>query len=499
MSSHDLPGKKSGLADPPSLLNNPSRRSVLGAIAGVGSAVAASALLSVSPLSLRTAAAAAMPGTSKGGYKLDLGGYRGPELATEPVTLRFMRQDYPPELNDLINSVYAKFTAAYPNITIKEERVPYGDLPKKVQVYVASGSAPDIMMGRNDFTLAYHAGKIALPLQDYFTPEYVADIFDNAREAASVDNNLYCVPWETNTVFMYFNRDLFEKAGVATPPEVSDLTKGWSFDEYLDALRRVKSGLATKGVTDVWALAASPYGNGGPGSNYTQMESIWVRAQGDPAAPKGSPGYLTLMGISDDGRKTTGAIDTPEAIQGMKNYQALFKEGLTPTGAVAHQFEAGVAATVFGGINEANLFSLPGGAPAFKWGATPAPRGKLVFNANTSDSPMVWAKAPHPAEAAALLAYMCNDANRIDFHRVWGSMPARKSLTDQIPKYKTDQPYQLAAAVGANSYSAPRTVGYFDYFNVMNPTVKDIALGADPAQRLKAAATRIDALLRKYT
>jgi multiple sugar transport system substrate-binding protein len=471
---------------------------VLGAFAGVGSMLAAGSVLGIGPFGARPAAAAT-PGTGTGGYKLDLGGYRGPEVTTQPVTLRFMRQDYSPELNDLINSMYAKFSEAYPNITIKEERVPYGDLPKKVQVYVASGAAPDIMMGRNDFTLAYHAGKIALPLQDYFTPEYLADIFDNAHEAASVDKNLYCVPWETNTVFMYFNRDLFEKAGVPTPPEVSDLSKGWSVEEYVDALKRVKSGLAAKGITDAWALAASNYGNGGPGSNYTQMESIWIRSQGDPSAAKDSSAYLTLMGISSDGHKATGAVDTAEAIQGMKNYQSLFTLGLTPTGAVAHQFDAGVAATVFAGINQANWFSLPGGAPAFKWGTTPAPRGKIVFNANTSDSPLVWSKSPHPAEAVALLAFMCNDTNRVAFHKVWGSMPARKSLTQQIEKYKTDQSYQLAAEVGAASYSAPRTAGYFDYFNVMNPAVKDIALGADPAQKLKAAATKIDALLRKYS
>ena len=45
---------------------------------------------------------------------------------------------------------------------------------------------------------------------------------------------------------------------------------------------------------------------------------------------------------------------------------------------------------------------------------------------------------------------------------------------------------------------APPKTGYFDYFIAMNPAVKDIALGADPATRLHEAATQIDGLLAKY-
>ncbi len=53
-----------------------------------------------------------------------------------------MRQEFPPEVNDALSAAYAAFSAAYPNITVQEERVPYGDLPTKVQVYVALGRVP---------------------------------------------------------------------------------------------------------------------------------------------------------------------------------------------------------------------------------------------------------------------------------------------------------------------------------------------------------------------
>ena len=89
-----------------------------------------------------------------------------------------------------------------------------------------------------------------------------------------------------------------------------------------------------------------PFGNRGPGSNYSQMESMWVRMLGDPSAAKDSTVYKTFAGISEDGLTATGYLDTPEAIQGMKNYQALFSEGLSPKGVVAAGLSAGVALSV---------------------------------------------------------------------------------------------------------------------------------------------------------
>ena len=430
--------------------------------------------------------------------KIDLGGYAGPELTTEPVTLRFMRQDFTPDVNALLEGAYAEFQAAYPNISIVEEKVPYGDLQKKLLVYVASNDAPDILMGRTDFADGYHAGKVALPLQDYFSADYLADVPDNLRAAASSGGNLYCVPWETSVMLLYFNRDLFEKAGVPTPPEPEGLEGGWTDEEFIANLEKVNAGLKAAGDQQSWALAAAGQGNGGPGANYSQLESIWIRSQGDPNAPKDSPQYKTLMGISDDGRSVTGYIDTPEAIKGMQYYQSLFQKGLTPLGPVPNQFPGGLAATYFGGLNFTNRFRVPGLEPPFKWGVSLPPKGNIVFNGNGSDAPLVWAKSKHPAEAAALLAFLCNDKNRLAFHRAWGSMPSRTSLRNAMSEFATEQPFKMASALSNSSYSVPRTPGYFDYFNAMNPAVKDIALGADPAKVLPETAAKIDRLLAKY-
>lgn len=469
-----------------------SRRSLLKGAAGGAVGMALAPLLGSLPVQ-----AAATPGSNPGKYKLDLGGYDGPELTSDTIQLRFMRQDYTPEANALFASIYEEFTKGYPNITVQEERVPYGDLPKKVQVYIASGSAPDLMMGRNDFASAYAAGQLAAPLQNYLTADYINDISAPLRDSATIDGNLLCLPWETNPTFMYFNRDIFTKHGVKTPPEVSDVSQGWTFDEMLATLDELTSKIRASGDTQTYALASSQYGNGGPGSNYAQLESMWVRMMGNNKADPNSSLYHTFLGVSADGFTATGYLDTDEAITGMTHYQTLFKKGYTPTGNVSNQYLGGTAALDFGTMNNATWMRAHPDK-FFKWGTTPAPHDTMYYSPAVADSPFIWAGGPHLNETAALLAFICNDANRTSFHAIWGSMPVRQSLLDKNPLYKTDQTNMLAVSTAAAGFGPPRTPGWFDYFNAVNPAVKDIALGADPATRLHQVASEIDGLLSKY-
>jgi multiple sugar transport system substrate-binding protein len=369
-------------------------------------------------------------------------------------------------------------------------------MPTKVQVYIASGDAPDLMMGRSDFAAAYGAGQIAAPLQNFFSEAFLQDISAPLRESATIGGNVVCMPWETNPVLMYFNRDIFTKYGVQAPPEVTDVNAGWSMDQFEAALAELTQKMRAAGDRQTYALASSTYGNGGPGSNYTQMESMWVRMMGNNKADHATTSYKTFQGVSDDGFTATGYLDTPEAIAGMTRYQSFFKKGYAPTGNVSNQFLGGAAAIDFGSmIVSSYLRSHP---DSFKWGASPVPHDAIYYTSSVSDAPFVWSGSPHQNEAAALLAFLCNDENRMEFHKVWGSMPVRASLIKASPLYQTEQPNKLAVSTAAASFGPPKTVGWFDYFNAVNPAVKDIALGADPSVRMHAVAAQIDGLLAKY-
>ena len=285
-----------------------------------------------------------------------------------------------------------------------------------------------------------------------------------------------------------------------TPPVTASLATGWTIEQMIDAMREITKKLRSSSKYEAyWALESSTFGNGGPGSNYTQNESTWVRQMGSKTAKPGSEAYNTWAGVSPDGFTATGYLDTNLAIEGMKHYQTFFSEGLTPKGIVANQYNSGFAALSVGGINPINAWQAPGAAkPNFTPGTTLIPRGNTLFGCNSSDSPIIWAKTPNPDAAAALVGYMLNIPNRVQFHTLWGSQPASNAVLAAMPVYKTGKGQQLSVKTGNISDPAPRSVGWFDYFNAINPAVANIALGADPATTLHNTAAQIDRLLAKY-
>lgn len=472
------------------------------AACGGGSATPTAAPAATAPVNATgattgTAAASSVVAgaTSSGKYKLDLGGYTGPAPTSQSVQLRVMRQVYSTAVEQWWKDRDAEWTAAYPNITIQHEQVSYGDLNTKLQTYVASGSAPDIMMGKGDFILSYVFNNIALNLSDYMSQAYIDDLTPTVKAQQLVNGKLYASAWETSQTLLSFNKDLFAKAGVQTPPETPDISGAWTWDEFNEAAKKLTAALNPSGNGPVWALASSTYGNGGPGSSYW-LEAVYTRSLGDPNAPKDSTLYKTYAAISPDGLTASGYIDTPEAIQGMQFYQNMFKQKFSPTVAAPKQFESGQAAMRYSGISSAVQFKLPETKPPFQYGFAPPPKGKTVFTHTSGDTPIVWAKSKHAAEAAAFLGFLTNDPNRITWHKTWGYTPARTSLFAKIGY--DDQVGKLASDLTAHGSATPQTPGYLEYFSAMNDAVKDIGLGADPASRLHKVAKDIDGLLAKY-
>lgn len=447
------------------------------------------------------AGAMTMPATrSRAQAPLDLGGYGGPALTSTKVTLKFLRQNFPDPVNAWYAKKIAEFSQAYPNIEIAQETVPFGDLQQKVQLYIQSGKAPDIMMGRSDLAPYFAAGKIGVDLRQFLSSDYLALIQPTALDSVSYRGQLVLMPWEIGVPMIVYNKELFAAAGMPTPPVLGpdSIDAGWTVEEWLDTLRGLKKGLDKQGNPALFALEASTLGNGGPGSNYAGFEGHFIRMMGDPAAAAGSDEYRTWAAVSEDGFTATDHFNSAGAVAGMTNYQTLFREGLTPQGAVPQQFRAGTAAVGWQALSLINRYTAnPKDKLAFEWGVTVLPKGRTLFGCNSAEAPFVHSGSEHAPEAAAFLSYLCNTPNRTEYHLVRGSVPVRDDLMANLPLYKGPA-QQLAIAASKRYVGCPQTPGWADYFSIANSTIKDIALGADVRATLDRAAGQVDARLNAY-
>ncbi|HEY9290080.1 MAG TPA: extracellular solute-binding protein [Microlunatus sp.] len=430
-------------------------------------------------------------GPGPGHYKMDLGGYTGPEITKDRITLRLMRQSWSDDANAIFDAQVQAFEKAYPNVTVKQELVPYGDLSTKLQTYVAAGNVPDIVMGRSDFVSAYRYGDIVAPVGDYFTQAFRADFTAALRTSVTADGHMWALPWEHQVQLLAYNKDVFKKAGVPLPPNSTDPNDGWTAEQWFSAFAKLRTWMDNSGHKRMWPLAPSGFGNGGPGSNYAQLESTWIRMQGAPDAPKESDEYKAFTGVSPDGLSVDGYVNNPLAVAGMKNYQKLFTQRWTPTDYTPDMFTSQTAAVDVGGINK--------GTDEFDWGLTPLPRVKSVVSSNASDSLIISRTSEHPAEAAALLGALFTTDLKVKWHTTWGSLPSQQTVIKQMPsKIRRTEKFQMVTNMAKATVGAPKTPGWFEYFNQMNTTVRDIALGADVQPSLDKAASDIDKQLAKY-
>jgi len=172
------------------------------------------------------------------------------------------------EERDLVAGWIAQFNEEYPNIKVEQIHVPqnYWD---KVAAMFAAGTPPDLMyMGYPEMVFYASEGTL-LPLDDYIDrdPEISRDMFFPALiDAFTYEGKLYGIAKDWNTQVLYYNKALFDAAGLSYPDET------WTWDDVLEAAKKITADTDGDGVTDQWGfvtdvgmnrIGAWIYGNGG--------------------------------------------------------------------------------------------------------------------------------------------------------------------------------------------------------------------------------------------
>jgi multiple sugar transport system substrate-binding protein len=142
--------------------------------------------------------------------------------------------------SDLDTQVYQKrvdmFTAKNPNITVELVYIP-SDYSQKVQTMIAGGTAPDIIQLSEDVHSYSSKGQI-ISLNDFVAKDSL-DLKARYGEtgglttAYSMNGDLYAMPDRGGALILYYNKDMFDAAGVSYP------TKDWTWVEFLDATEKL--------------------------------------------------------------------------------------------------------------------------------------------------------------------------------------------------------------------------------------------------------------------
>ncbi len=140
--------------------------------------------------------------------------------------------DYAAEYYDYLFTEFQK-TEEGKNVEFNFEEIPTTDaFNQKIKLLISSGDLPDIVLngGNNIVALAAESGKV-VDLTPYFDadPEWKATFDEESLEFNTVDGKIYGVPVSKETSYIYYNKTLFEQAGL-TAPDVAYAT----WDEFFE-------------------------------------------------------------------------------------------------------------------------------------------------------------------------------------------------------------------------------------------------------------------------
>ncbi len=227
-------------------------------------------------------------------------------------------------------------------VMIKVEEIP-GDANyiEKIKVLLTSGELPPVIYGAgyNLLDLAL-ANDSLVDITEYVDadPDWKALYNDKALEVNSRDGKIYGSSAEGNTIGYFYNKELFEKAGIAGP------AKTW--DEFFAQLDTLKAA----GITPLSMDTADS----------AWVTSLWMGAM---IATSGEAGQAFMARMMPDD------YNTPEVIAALANIQKMF-QNYTTFDAVGGKYEnaanaflSGQTAMIANGPWMIGDFSDPAKAP----------------------------------------------------------------------------------------------------------------------------------------
>lgn len=146
-----------------------------------------------------------------------------PAEQSGPVTITYTNFISNDGNEENLQAIVDAFEAENPDITVDVTTLPYGDYGTALQTDLAAGTVADVFDIEFANYASYQANGVLAPL-DVTNPEAYRP---SLLEAYSTDGTSYALPSSFSTVVLFFNKDLFDAAGLDYPS--SDWT--WADEE----------------------------------------------------------------------------------------------------------------------------------------------------------------------------------------------------------------------------------------------------------------------------
>ncbi|MCH0539100.1 extracellular solute-binding protein [Streptomyces sp. MUM 203J] len=250
-------------------------------------------------------ASLALAATACGGGSGD-----GDKAADGPVTITWWDTSDATNEAPTYKKLIEKFEKANKDIKVTYQNVPFAEAEQKYKTAAQAGKAPDVLRADVGWTAGLAELKYLAPLDGTPAVKEIGSFNQGLVEGAKVDGKLYGVPQVTDALALLYNKEIFEKAGVKTPPT--------TWDELSKAAKTIKDKTGVDGIylnPDSYFALPFLYGEGGMMVDPANKKITVNDAAGQKATQ-------TIVDMIKD-----GVAVKPDYTDGYNNMQAAFKDG----------------------------------------------------------------------------------------------------------------------------------------------------------------------------
>lgn len=311
-----------------------------------------------------------------------------------------------PQEGEVWQKIADAFEAEHPGIDVKIEVANWDGYWEKLRVQVSGGTPPDIFAMDAPLYPDWQSRGVLLDLQPYLDaePAVLEGIYPITLEAYKTKDGIFGLPRDFQTIVLFYNKDMFDAAGVAYP------TDDWNWEDFRAAAKALTLDKDGDGTTDQWGAWSEVY----------DMEPLW------------GPVVWSHGGQIVDPEAGETLLDSAEALQGFEFIRSVWLEDQSmPTAQQLSQYGWDGLLSKVAAMGFSGHWSVPEYAHAgLNLGVVPVPAGpagrETIVN---SAGFVISASTPHPDEAWEFVKYATSEAGQTELAKIGLAIPIRESVT----------------------------------------------------------------------
>lgn len=366
-------------------------------------------------------------------------------------------------LADEFNKKYAgKYHVTLSQIARSGDAGGYDD---KINAAISNGGLPDVYTVDGVTVAQYADAGAIIPIDEYFTKEELSDFNPSIIQQGTYNGKLYTLGAMDSSVGIYYNKDMFEAAGI-TPATAKN---PWTLDELTEAAKKLTTD-------DCYGITMSLDAKD---ETIIYFFLPLIQSQGSNI-------------VSDDGLITDGYMNGKAAVNVLSWIKDMADNGYASATPAENSFELGQAAMALTGAWEpANLAKFPD----VSWGLMPMAKYGSSSKAVSACGSWTFAVSGQCADekkegAAELVRFMTSTEAAVGMFEANSMPPSRQSAFSQIKEFNEEPLSVFNYQLSNTAQARPVSINYAVASDQFATAVQNVLTGMEVKEALDQAVTQ---------